>query len=204
VSKSIKKKIWLFVLNLLLVLLAIPPALTLLFTSPMVQTISAKLATHVLTQTLQQRIEVQRIKLSLFTGISIEGLKLKDYKGNVLIGVDKLTTMPVFADLLNSKLYLRTATLEGGVFNMGSYRGDTTSNLNTFVASVTPQSGSSTPSQQSGSSFNLAIGHVRLINSHFRLFDEESMTNKEKSMDYSNITVDSIQMDLSHFSIVDD
>ncbi len=204
VSKSIKKKIWLFILNLLLVLLAIPPALTLLFTSPMVQTISAKLATHVLTQTLQQRLEVQRIQLSLFTGISIKGLKLKDYKGNVLIGVDNLTTMPAFADLLNHKLYLRTAILEGGVFNMGSYQGDTTTNLNTFVASVTPERSRTTSTQRSGPSFKLSIGHVRLINSHFRLFDEENMTNKEKSMDYANITVDSIQMDLSHFSIVDD
>jgi len=87
---------------------------------------------------------------------------------------------------------------------MGSYVGDSTTNLNTFISSITPASSGTTQKKRTGPSFDLAIEHVRLIDSHFRLFDEENMTDKENSMDYANIMVDSIQMDLSHFSIVDD
>ncbi|MBU3927801.1 MAG: hypothetical protein KKB74_08345, partial [Bacteroidetes bacterium] len=136
VSKSIKKKIWHFTLNLLLVLLAIPASLTLLFTSPMVQTISAKLTTHILSKKLHHQFEIERIQLNLFSGISLEGLKLRDDHGNVLMGANKLTTLPVFADIIHNKLVFNTVTLDGVVFNMGYYQGDSMMNLNRFIASL--------------------------------------------------------------------
>ena len=205
VSKSIKKKIWLFILNLLLVLLAIPPALSLLFSSPMVQTISAKLATHIMTSTFNQRFEVTRIKLSLFTGISIEGLKIRDEKGNVLMGIDKLTTMPIFADIIRSKLYFRSAKLEGAVFSMGNYKGDSSTNLNIFISSLTSASNDETQKEsRTGPSFNLSIERVELINSHFRLFDEDNISPSERTMDYADINIDSINLVAKHFTVMDD
>lgn len=204
VSKSIKKKIWHFTLNLLLVILAIPPSLTLLFVSPMVQTISAKLANHILSKNLHHKIELQRIQIGLFTGISIDDLKIRDNKGNLLIGAQRLNTMPIFADIINNKLIFNTVSLDGVVFNMGTYIGDTTTNLNSFIYSITGKSGKSRSVGQEPSTFKLQINKVTLTNSHFRLFDEEGMSDNTNSMDYRNIVVDSINANISNFSIVDD
>lgn len=158
-----------------------------------------------MTSTFNQRFEVSRIKLSLFTGISIDGLKIKDEKNNVLIGIDKLTTMPVFADLINSKLYFSKAKLEGAVFCMGSYKGDSTTNLNIFISNLTSKSSSeNTEISRSGPTFNLSIQHVQLVNSHFRLFDEDNISPKERTMDYADITVDSINLIAQNFIMIND
>jgi len=203
VSKSIKKKIWHFTLNLLMVLLAIPPSLTLLFTSPMVQTISAKLTTHILSKKIHHQFEIERIQLNLFSGISLEGLKLRDDHGNVLMGANKLTTLPVFADIIHNKLVFNTVTLDGVVFNMGYYQGDSVMNLNRFIASL-PGANTSGDSIAQGIPFKLLIRNLRLTNSHFRLFNEETMRPPSNSMDYSNIVVDSINLSIRNFSVTDD
>ncbi|MFA5417437.1 MAG: translocation/assembly module TamB domain-containing protein [Bacteroidales bacterium] len=204
VSKSIKKKFWRFILNLLLVTVAIPPSLTLLFVSPMVQTISAKLATHLLSKKLNHKIEIERIQLSLIRGITINGLKVNDNHGNILIGVKKLTTMPVFADILNNKLIFSNVSLDGAAFEMGKYKNDSTLNLNRFIASLSDSSQNDTISSSTSAGFKLLIINLNLTNSHFRLFDEDYMREPSATMDYANIVVDSINLSINQFSIVDD
>ena len=119
-SKSIKKRIGNVALNLLLVLLTIPFALSIIFKNPVTQTLSAKLVTGLVNAEYGQNFEIEKIELSLFQGIKIQGLRVRDKHQNVLIGMDKLTTRPVFADIFNNKLNFKNATLYGAVFSMGS------------------------------------------------------------------------------------
>lgn len=200
-SKSIKKRIGNVALNLVLVLLTIPVALSIIFKNPVTQTLSAKLVAGFVNEQFGQNFEIEKIELSLLQGVKIQGLRVRDKKGNVLIGMDQLSTRPVFADILNNKLYFKNATLHGAVFNMGSYTGDTTSNLNTLIAGFT--SGSSSESS-GGSDFKISIGKVKLIDSHFRLFNEEFVEDKDMEMDYNNIVVDSINLELTQFDIIGD
>ena len=66
---------------------------TMIFSLPMVQTKLAKYATDSLNQEFGTNIGIERVRFSPFTlGTTIKNIYVKDYKGDTLIYIQKLST----------------------------------------------------------------------------------------------------------------
>ncbi|MBC8321564.1 MAG: translocation/assembly module TamB domain-containing protein [Bacteroidetes bacterium] len=199
VRKNIKKKLASFVLYVLLVPAIIPFALTLLFQNHIVQTISARLAANMLSTSLGQSVNINAIRVGIFSGINIDGLWIKDHHNNTLLRVGKLSTMPVFSNFNLKSIKFLTIKLDSVQFNIGSYHDELTDNLSLLIEKI------SGDGDKSGGNFKIFSGSVKIKNSSFNLFNQNRSYDQDNStMDYANIVIDSINADLSGFKIIND
>ncbi len=199
VRKNIKKKTLSILLKLLLIVAIIPFVLSILFLNPVVQTISAKLAANIITNSIGQQVSIKSIHIGIFNGIDITGLKISDHKNNTLLSVGNLSAMPVLTNLSLSNLKFLTIELDSIVFNMGSYKNDSVSNLSLILNNV---KGDNTKSEKT---FELFSGSVIVRKSTFNLFNEnKNFDHQENTMDYANMVIDSISIDISDFKLVGD
>lgn len=197
--KNIKKKLASILLYFLLVVVSIPIALTLLFQRPNVQTISAKLAAGILTKRLEQNVSINTISIGIFSGVVINGLNVSDQYNNTLLGVGNLKAKPVLTNFNISKIKFISAEIDSAQFNMGTYKGDTTNNLNVLLNKF------SGDSESSGGSFKFFFGSIKLRNSSFNFFSQNtSYENGENTMDYANIDIRNIDADISDLVLIND
>ena len=180
----------------MLIVISIPIALTLLFQSSSVQTITAKLVTNMLSESLEQEINVNAISFSIFSGVKAEGLYLKDHHNNIMIGVDKLSAKPIIRDFTFGNIKFYSIIIDEALVNFGTYKGDSALNLSMFIHKL-PSSDSSV--------FGLFSKKVIINNSHFILFDQNIDYNTApNTMDYANIDIDSIYIDANNFALNND
>jgi len=165
----------------------------------MVQTLSAKMLTSVLSNKTGLHTEIQTLKLDIFSGIEIRGLRMDDHRGNPMIQVKRLQAKPVYADWGLFGLLFREVELEGAGFSYGRYKGEEEFNFTKLLDSFqdTTQSGG-------GGSFKLKSRKLKLTASKFHLFDENKEYNNGISMDYADILLDSINLEMTDFKIIND
>jgi len=184
----------------MLVVITIPLAITLLFQSPTVQTITAKLVTSMLSKSINQKVEINTIRLSFFSGINISEFTVEDHHENTLLGIGNLTAKPIFSNFSFSNIKFASVKLDSVIFNMGTYKNDSINNLSFLLHKFTDKSDTT-----KGAMFKLTSRVVQINNSQFNLFDQNSdYDTGENSMDYANILIDSINMDVNHFTIIND
>ena len=199
VRKNIKKRLASIVLYILIVLVTTPVALTLLFQNPVVQTISARLVTNMLTNSLDQSVSINSIRLGFFRGIVINGLEVKDDHNNTMISIGKLRAMPIFTSLTFNEINFLSVELDSVQFNMGSYKGNSTINLTAFIKKLTGEG------DKSGGYFKLFSNTVKLNNSSFNLFNgNKTYETGENSMDYADIDITNIDINISNFTLIND
>ncbi|MFK5854695.1 MAG: translocation/assembly module TamB domain-containing protein [Bacteroidota bacterium] len=197
--KNIKKKVAYVVLYIMIVVITIPVAITLLFQSPAVQTITAKIATSALSKSIGQKVNISTIRISFFSGIEIVGFNVEDHHQNTLIGIGKLNAKPNFGELSLLNINFSSVILDTVIFNMGTYKGDTINNLSLLLARLI------TPDSNSRNVFKLYSSTVKINNSQFNLFNQnKSYDHAKNSMDYANIIIDSINIDVSDFYLIND
>ena len=200
VRKNIKKKILSILLHILLVAAIIPFVLTFLFLNPLVQTISAKFAADVITNSLGQKVSINSINIGVFKGINVNGLKINDHNENTLLYVGQLSAIPVLTSPSFSNIKFLNIELESVQFNMGSYNSDSTSNLSLLI-----QKFSGGDKEKSEHPFELYSGSVIIKNSSFNLFNQnKNFGHKENTMDYANMVIDSIDLELHGFKLIGD
>ncbi len=197
-SKNRTKKFRRLLLNAILILLAIPPALTFLFKDPMVQTFSAKMLTSILSAKTGLNTEIQTLKVDFFSGIEIRGLLMDDHKGNPMIKVNSLRAKPVYADWGLFGLLFKEIEMDGAAFIYGRYKGEEDFNFTYLLNSF------SDTAQSEVGNFKLKSRKLKLTASMFHLFDENKTYNNGKAMDYGDILLDSINLDVTNFKIIND
>ena len=197
-SKNRTKKFRRLLLNAVLILLAIPPALTFLFRDPMVQTLSAKMLTSILSSKTGLHTEIQTLKVDLFSGIEIKGLLMDDHRGNTMIRVKHLRAKPLYADWGLFGILFREIEMDGAAFTYGRYKGEADFNFTYLLNSF------SDTTQNDDGNFKLKSRKFKLTASMFHLFDENKEFENGKAMDYSDIRLDSINLDITNFKIIND
>ncbi|NQU34033.1 MAG: translocation/assembly module TamB [Bacteroidetes bacterium] len=198
-NKNIKKKLLKIVLYVLLVIVIIPIALTLFFQSSLVQTISARLAADMLSKKLEQRVTINSIKIGFFSGININKLDIRDHHDNTMIGIGKLSAMPIFANFRLSQINFIHIDIDSAEFNLGSYKGEDTNNIALLLQKVKGED------DGSKGSFGLYSKKVKLTGSKFSLFNEDKDYDQgERTMDYSDILISSINININEFKIIND
>jgi len=197
--KSFLRRLFSVLLNILLVILLIPPSLAFLFRSPEVQTLSARLATFILSDYLDMEVKIDAIKLDFRSGITLKNLSVKDQKGNPMIAVGALKAKPVYMDFALFGMVFSKLELEGAVFRYARYEGDNEYNLMILINKFR-----SSDSLASPGTFRLRSRELILKDSRFQFYDEVRKFGDSTGMIYNNIIFDSINLMARQFHIIND
>ncbi|PLW96406.1 MAG: hypothetical protein C0591_08830, partial [Marinilabiliales bacterium] len=170
VRKNNIKKLFRWLLNILLVLITIPLVLTAMFRDPMVQSLSARMLTKWLTENTGYEIGLERVRITAFSGIELHGFKVDDHRGEIMLHVDHLKAQPIFAEWSLMLLKFRNISIDGAHFRFARYAEDDEYNL---IMLLNKFKGKSANGSGSGSgNFKIKSSNLKLTNSIFHLYDE--------------------------------
>ena len=168
--KKIRKIILYFLLGLVLLILTLGITLSL----PVVQTKIAQYVTEKLNEDYKTDIHVEEAVISIFGGIKLKDVLVKDYKKNTLFHIDILKTNILdFKKLLDGDLHFGEIRATGLDFYLKNYKGDKDNNLDKFIALF--EDGKKSTSKKK---FLMTAEDVYLINSHFYLSDDNLLKPK--------------------------
>ncbi|MFD2823694.1 translocation/assembly module TamB domain-containing protein [Lacinutrix iliipiscaria] len=146
--------------------------LVLVLSIPAVQTKLGKYATNWLNDEYGTNININKVGLQFNGDVELKEILIIDYKNDTLISAVELNTSILnFKNLINSKLAFGDIDLEGLVFNLKTYKGETDTNLDVFVARFDEDN----PSQKE-SGFLLSSSDISIYGGTFRLIDENNET----------------------------
>jgi hypothetical protein len=152
--------------------------ISILFSIPSVQTRLAKALTNSLKESYNTNIHITRVDLSFLGSVQLKGVELRDHHNDTLIFVKNLSTSLLNAKkIIDNKIRLGSASLEGVDFHLKTYKGEVTDNLAIFVDSF--DDGTSRDSLTEP--FLLNSSNIYLDNLNFKLIDE----NKKNKIQFS-------------------
>lgn len=139
---------------------------------PLVQTRLGKYATNWLNDEYGTNININKVGLQFNGDVKLKEILISDYKNDTLISATELNTSILnFRNLANSKLAFGNIDIEGLVFNLKTYQGQTDTNLDVFVARFDEENPS-----QSESDFLLSSSDISISGGVFRLIDDNMET----------------------------
>ena len=143
---------------------------TLFFSLPIVQTRLAQYATTEINKEFGTNINIERLKFSPFTlNADIKGIYVQDYQKDTLIHIKELTTSVLNArNMFKSKLEFGDIDVDGLYFKMQTYKGQSETNLDVFVAKLDDGK----PRDPNTPPFYMSATEINLVNSKYRLLDE--------------------------------
>lgn len=148
--------------------------LFLVLSIPAVQTRLGRYATDRINNDFKTNINIGRVGLQLNGDIELKEILIRDYKKDTLISVGELNSSIIsFQNLLNSKLNFGDIDLQNVIFNLKTYKGETDTNLDVFVAKFDDDNPRVGPSE-----FLFSSSDVSIENGVFRLIDENLETPK--------------------------
>ena len=166
----------------------------LLLMLPVVQT---KLATWVMdriNKDYKVNMHVERVSISLTGMVGLDGVLIRDHHQDTLIAARQIRTPLLdLKAVMEGNLIFSTIDADGLVMDMKTYKGDTLSNLDVFVASFD----SGEPS--SPEPFIMRANTIRLKNSYFRVCDFNTTAQESPIL----VEVEGIGGIISDFEIVD-
>ena len=165
------------------ILLLIFIILVLVLSIPSVQTSLGKFATKKLNKEFGTNINIGKVGLQFNGDVEIKEIYIEDYKKDTLINIEELNTSILsFRNLYNGKLTFGDIDIERLTFNIKTYKDETDTNLDVFVARFDDDN-----PRKEKSNFLLSSSDVSIVNSKFRLIDE----NKKNpiKLDFSNLNI---------------
>ncbi len=169
ILKKIKKVVVRTVIVLLLLLLALGIALSL----PSVQTEIGSYVTETLNEDYKTDIKVDQVAISIFGGVKLKKVMIKDHHKDTLIYANRIkTNILSFQKMYNGDLIFGDIRLDGLVFNLKTYKKEKESNINVFIALFD----TGKPSKKK---FLLKAKNAYFTNSRFILIDENRQNPKD-------------------------
>ncbi|MCX7549463.1 translocation/assembly module TamB domain-containing protein [Xanthomarina sp. F2636L] len=155
--------------------------LVLLLSIPSIQTYLGKKVTTRINDDFGTNINIGKIGLQFNGDVEIKEILIRDYKKDTLFAARELNTSILnFKNIINVKLVFGDIDLDGLIFNLKTYEGETDTNLDIFVAKFDEDN----PSQEK-SGFLLSSSDVTIYDGIFRLINENNET--PKILEFSNI-----------------
>ncbi|WP_257022738.1 translocation/assembly module TamB domain-containing protein [Winogradskyella forsetii] len=148
--------------------------LFLVLSIPAVQTKLGRYVTDRLNEDFKTDINVGRVGLQLNGDIELKDILIRDYKKDTLISASELNSSIIsFQNLINGKLNFGDIDLQNVIFNLKTYKGETDTNLDVFVAKFDDDNPRTGPSE-----FLFSSSDVSIEGGIFRLIDENLETPK--------------------------
>ena len=174
--KKVRKIAFRIILGVIILLLL----LCILLSLPFVQTRLGAYATDLLKEDFGVDIKVERVAITPFGGVKLNGVLIKDHHQDTLAHFKRINT----SILSFSKLYEKGHPFFGALqadelnFKIKQYKGENDTNLDRFVAAFDD-------GQKSSGRFRMRINSIQLNNSRFRYIDENLKT--PKVIDFTNL-----------------
>ncbi|WP_157504802.1 translocation/assembly module TamB domain-containing protein [Flavobacterium tegetincola] len=183
-----KLKIYTFRVLLGLILLLITSAIVL--SLPFVQTRIGHYITGMLNDDFGTDINVEQVAVSVFGGVKLKSVLIKDHHHDTLIFANRIKTNILdVGKMLNGDLLFGDIRLDGVVFNLKIYKGESDSNLDNFVKLF------DSDKPHSGKKFVFEATNAYLTNTTFRVINEN--LQNPKSVDFTKV-----EASLSTFKIL--
>ena len=148
--------------------------LLLILSIPAVQTGIGNYATKRINQDFKTNIKIEKVGLQINGDVELKGVLIRDFKKDTLISATEINTSILnFKNLYNGKLVFGDIDLEGLIFNIVTYKGETDTNLDVFVARFDEENPKKDPSD-----FLMSSSDVTIKNGTFRLIDYNKETPK--------------------------
>ena len=184
IKKFRKIVIRIFIGILLLLLL-----LGILLTLPPVQTFIGKIVTKELKKSTGADINVEKVAISIFGGVKLRGVLIKDHHQDTLIYSKNIQTKIISVSrAVKGDLIFGDLTAENLTFYLTTYKGEENSNINVFVQKFENENPSS------DKPFILTSDNLKIINGRFKVENQNLQT--PVSVDFTRLNAE-----LDDFSI---
>ncbi len=155
---------------------------------PAVQTKIAQHFTNQINEQYRTNINIEQATVSIFGGVKLKEVFIKDYKNDTLIFVNRINTNILDAKkLADGDLLFGDLRLDGMVFNMKNYKGEKDTNLDKFIDAFDDGAKSTKP-------FLMKAKRVFITNSRFILTDENREIAKDLDIKKLNSTFENFQI----------
>lgn len=200
--KKLLKYVLFFLLGIILLLLGIAIALN----TPSVQTKLGKYATEWLNEEFKTDITVEEASFTVFGGVKLKKVLIRDYKKDTLFHINVLKTNILdIKKMIDGDLHFGEVRLDGLRFKLKNYKGERDTNLDKFVELFDD----GTPSK-SKKKFLLTAQKMHLIDSDFTFVDENMneklvFSAKKLNAETSNFKIlgPDVTMKIDEMSFVD-
>ncbi|MEZ2415509.1 translocation/assembly module TamB domain-containing protein [Muriicola sp. E247] len=152
---------------------------------PVVQTNLANYATRSINEEFGTNINIDRLRVSLISwDTALKGIYIQDYQQDTLIYIEELNTSILsIRNLLAGSLEFGAIDIDGLNFKLRTYQGETSTNLDVFVAKLDDNK----PRAPGSPPFYLSSSDIDIKNSVFRLIDEN--LEKEETLNFRNLNL---------------
>lgn len=167
--KKVRKIVFRIILGVIVLLLL----MCILLALPFVQTRLGAYATDLLKQDFGVNIKVERVAITPFGGVKLNGVLIRDHHHDTLAHFKRINTSIISFSKLYDKghPYLGALQADELNFKIRQYKGEIDTNLDRFVAAFDD-------GKKSSGRFRMKINSIQLINSRFRYIDENLKTPK--------------------------
>ncbi|MDD4603943.1 MAG: translocation/assembly module TamB domain-containing protein [Bacteroidales bacterium] len=173
------------------------------FRSEGMQSLLIHLGAHYLSKELKTEVTIRGIDFSVLHGLVIEDILVRDRYHDILFSAAALSVKPGKISLKNHQVNLSQVFVDKGIFQLITQKGDSTLNLqfilDYFASADTTKKKDTLPSKP----WDLSISNVSLRSTRFH-FQDKNKPLVPLGMDYSNIDVSAIDLDLTDIAFAGD
>ena len=168
-----------------------------IFSIPAVQTGVANRITTSLKEKNDVNISIDRVSLTYFGRVKINGIYIEDHHKDTLIFSEELrTSLPGISNLLSNNPNLGNTYLEGLEVNMRKYKGEDRDNLGQFIQKLSSQpTGDSTQ-------FELLVDRVEITDGNYSFINEDSENPEFLVLDSLNIYARNLKIKGPEISVI--
>ncbi len=163
-----RKWIW----RLVFFIIAFPFILFLLLQVPVVQNWSVDRLTSYFSNKMNTKVEIDKVDLSIWRGLELDGFYVQDRSGDTLIYSEHLEIgfQKSLFSVFSGNLLLNDIRLVNGHVHIVKRKNESKSNMETLLASL--GSGAKSDDDEPGGQYNLDLKIVQLKNVHYQIEDE--------------------------------
>ncbi len=151
-------------------------------------------------------VEIARVDLDLFDAVGVEGILIRDLRGDTLVFAQELGIDIGAFSLVGAELFVDEIRLEGGVVNAYKLAQDTTFNYQ-FILDAFAKT-EPTPVDTSASAFAFGLRTVKLLDTRIRMLDEKASSDLNFRVgrllvDVESLDFESLAVDIENIEVAD-
>ncbi|MCL2132413.1 MAG: translocation/assembly module TamB domain-containing protein, partial [Lentimicrobiaceae bacterium] len=198
--KSISKRIGKILLWVMSGIVGVILLLLILLCVPSVQTYLAKKAANFLSEQMQTKVSVDKLRIDFRLNVCFENLRLHDQHGNNLISAKKgRAGLSYFRRTEKGvNIQIRPIVLDSADVTLRRYAGDTSLNIQFFIDFVKPK-------EKNDKTAVVDLQQLQLINSRFQCRMDDTWEEDEAGVwNYRDIRLNDINLNINQLMIVGD
>ena len=188
---------------LIVVVISVIMSIFVAIQDPIIQKFTIRIAGGYISQKTGTEVQIGRLYISPNFTIHIDHFMVKDLHKNDLLNVEKLRVRPIMEDLIHGKIHVGLVSLDEAQANLITYEGEGYMNFQ-FLLDLF---GSDKKKEKTTGQTEVFVDRVVLNNLAFQLWNQNKYKpekTEQHLMDYSHLSIDSINLDLTDLAILND